>query len=143
MADFRVRRRSLTPCQPLAAGEPEDRLLRIHQAELQQKSGELSRALSLYVALLEESEDPFLNARAFILAQTLDRPVQAKHHFERAESEFLMAIATGEVYTLGALARLYTAANVKLDAALELARLNLQYKRDREARAVLQRLKDQ
>ena len=43
-------------------------------------------------------------------------------------------IDAGEVYTLGALARLYLAAQVHPDQARELAEKNLKYKRDAQAR---------
>ena len=85
----------------------------------------------------EERADPELDGRAFLVARALGDEERARRHFEAAERGFRVAIDAGEVYTLGALARLYCDAGVRLDAALGLARRNLEYRRDIEAKATL------
>ena len=117
--------------------DPMDLELRIHQAELIEAEGKLKKALASYEAILDDSNDPTIHAKVFTLARRLGQPVRAQRHFDAAEEGFRRAIDAGEVYTLGALAHLYAAADVHLELALDLARQNLQYKRDIAAQAIL------
>ena len=70
-------------------------------------------------------------------SRRFEQEARAAHHFRLAERGFMEAIDAGEVYTLGALARLYTAADVELDLAADYARRNLLYKKDDLARRTL------
>lgn len=115
--------------------DPDNISVRVHEAELFEAEDELAEALAIYEAVLAETNDPLIHARAFKIARQLGREQHVRQHFEAAEQGFLRAIEAGEIYTLGALARLYEAADVNLDRALALARQNLQYKRDAQARA--------
>jgi tetratricopeptide (TPR) repeat protein len=121
----------------VARTDPDDALLQLHQAELHEAEGRPEAALAAYEALLVRGDDPEIHRRAFTLARQLGRRDVARRHFEAAEASFLKAIDAGEVYTLEALARLYLDAKVHPDRALDLARRNLEYKRDRAAHAVL------
>jgi hypothetical protein len=72
----------------------------------------------------------------------LGRESDADRHFSAAQAAFRLALDAGEVYTLEALARLYLAADVRLAEALELARRNLDYKRDAAARNLVLALEE-
>ncbi|MCH8039301.1 MAG: tetratricopeptide repeat protein [Nitrospinae bacterium] len=113
------------------------RELRLHLAEFYEAEGRLEKALALYGVLLEKQDVPDIHHKAFLLARWLDREGQAQRHFKAAEKGFQDAIDAGEVYTLGALARLYAEADVNIEKALGLARHNMEYKRDTKAEATL------
>lgn len=117
--------------------DPTNGELRIHQAELLEAQGKLDEALKSYEAILEGSNDATIHARAFALARKLGQEALARKHFATAEKGFRGVIEAGEVYTLGALARLYLAADVRLETALDLAKQNLRFKRDIEAGTIL------
>jgi tetratricopeptide (TPR) repeat protein len=125
----------------LAAAEaiaPRDTLLRIHRAEVHAAKGELTRALAIYEELLGEKEDAGVHSAAFLVAHRLGDAARAQAHFEAAERGYSAPIDSGEVYSLNALASLYLEAGVKLERARELAKKNLEYKRDREAKKTLE-----
>lgn len=111
--------------------------LRLHWAEYYEAEGRLEKALAVYEDLLDKQDDPEVHRKAFLLARCLDKEHRAQHHFEAAEKGFQRVIDAGEVYTLGALARLYADADVNIEQALALAQRNLEYKRDIEAEAML------
>jgi tetratricopeptide (TPR) repeat protein len=117
---------TLDPCAPI---------VRVHRAELEELEGRHDAALAAYEALLHDSFDPVAAARAFRLAQRLGHHATAAGHFAVAERGLERAIAAGEVYSLGPLARLYADADRNLERALTLAEENLRWKRDREALA--------
>ncbi len=117
--------------------DPENVYLSIHRAELLEKEGRPGEALARYEAAIRRSKDPVIHAKAFMVAHRLGHEQTWRQHFEAAERGFLEAINAQEVYTLGALARLYAAANTNLEKALALAKRNLQYKRDAEAKRTL------
>jgi tetratricopeptide (TPR) repeat protein len=116
-----------------------DPFLRLRQAELQEAEGHPEAALAVYEAILSAGEDPEIHRRASTLADRLGRRDEARRHFEAADAAYLKATEAGEVFTLEALASLYNDAKVHPDRALELARRNLEFKRDRRAHAVLER----
>lgn len=111
--------------------------LRLHWAEFYEAEGQLEKALAVYEALLEEQDNPEISRKTFLLARWHNQEHRAERHFEAAEKGFQRAIEAGEVYTWGALARLYAEADVNLEQALGLAQRNLEYKRDIEAEATL------
>jgi tetratricopeptide (TPR) repeat protein len=110
--------------------DPTDTELKIHQAELLEATGKTDSALRVYEEILAGSNDAEIHARAFRLAKRLPDAERAKKHFDAAEREYQRAIDAGEVYTLGALARLYLEADVHLDRALELSKRCLEHQRD-------------
>ncbi|MCH8243139.1 MAG: tetratricopeptide repeat protein, partial [Planctomycetes bacterium] len=85
--------------------------LQIHKAELLEADGQISEALLLYAKVIAISNNAEVHARAFALAKRLGEDLRAQKHFKAAEDGFLKALQAGEVYTLGALARLYDAAD--------------------------------
>ncbi len=105
-------------------------VLALHRAELDEAEGQWSKALRLYARLADRIGDPAVHARAFEVARKLGREEAARRHFTAAEREYQRAIDAGEIYTLGALARLYLEADVNLDRALELSRRCLEHQRD-------------
>ncbi|MCA9243640.1 MAG: hypothetical protein KDA32_06785 [Phycisphaerales bacterium] len=123
--------------QPLldAAAEidPTDTLLRIHRAEVAEAQGRFGDALDAYASLLRESDDPAIHAAAWRVARAAGDEGIAAAHFAAAERGFKRVIDAGEVYTLEALAKLYVAAEVNLEAARDLAKRNLEFKRDASA----------
>lgn len=119
--------------------DPTDPFLRLHQAELLAADGHHAEALAAIEGLLRAQDDPALHARAASLARKLGREVEARRHFEAAERSFRNALERGEIFPLEALARLYLDAGLKPDEARALARRNLQFKRDRAARQLMER----
>ena len=109
--------------------------VRVHRAELEELEGRHGAALAAYDAILRDNPDPVVAAHAFTLAQRLGNRAAAARHFTAAERGLERAIAAGEVYTLGPLAKLYADAGTNLERALALAEENLRWKRDREALA--------
>lgn len=120
--------------------EPDSIELGIHDAEVMEAEGRAATALDRYAALARPTDDPSLHARAFALARELKRERQARQHFDAAERGFQKAIDAGEVYTLEALASLYLEAGASLDRAEQLARENLNYKKDRAATELLEQI---
>jgi len=112
--------------------------VRVHRAKLNEREGRLAEALLVYESILGDDPDPAIEARAFVVASRLGREESAARHFAAAEQGLERPLGAGEVYTLGALARLYADAGRNLDRALALAKENLRWKRDREAFAALQ-----
>lgn len=118
---------------------PADPFLQLHRSELLSADARDAEALSVLEGLLRTQDDPALHARAFGLAHRLGREPEAKRHFEAAERSFRAALEGGEIFPLEALARLYLDAGVKGGEAASLARKNLEFKRDRAARQLLER----
>ena len=118
---------ALEKAAALGPGDPETVLV---QAEALASRGMHAQAFELYEKLLSDTDDAQIHALAFEAALAVGNQTSARRHFVAAESGFQRAIDAGEVYTLGALARLYFAANVKLDKALEHCEENLKYQRD-------------
>ena len=114
--------------------------LGIHDAEVMEAEGRAAAALARYAELARRTNDPSLHARAFALARELKRDGQARQHFDAAQRGFQRAIDAGEVYTLEALASLYLEAGASLDRAEQLARRNLDYKKDLAARELLDQI---
>lgn len=112
---------------------PEDRFLREHEAELAQKEGRLADALALYEEQIKRGSDPEAHRAAASLARRLGRTEEARRHFEAAERFYRRILDAGEIYSLESLARLYLDAGVNLEEARDLARRNLEFKRDRSA----------
>lgn len=126
-----------------AAIDAGDRQLAIHRAELASGRGRPGDALALYEALLREGRDPAVHAAAARAAREAGAAGAAERHFTAAESLLRAALAAGEVFPYGDLARLYADAGVRLEDALELARKNLEHARDgnaRETAAEIERL---
>lgn len=117
------------------AGAAVRKELRLHWAELYESECRLEKALSTYEDLLAEQSDPEIHHKAFRVARWLNRDHLAEQHFKAAESGFQRVVDAGEIYTLGALARLYADAGIQLQKARTLAERNLEYKRDRAAEA--------
>ena len=113
-----------------AAGDP---FLREHEAELAAQDGRLAEALALYEEQIAGGAGADAHRAAAALARRLERPAEARRHFEAAERAYLRVLEAGEVYTLEPLARLYLEAGVKGEEARALARRNLDFKRDRGA----------
>lgn len=105
----------------------------LHQAELELAEGNPAGALARLESHLAGNPDPAIEALAYEAALRAGDPARAERHYAAAEKGLERAIAAGEVYTLGALARLYATAGRSLDRALFLAQENLRWKRDREA----------
>jgi tetratricopeptide (TPR) repeat protein len=118
--------------------DPRATVVRAHRAKLNEREGRLAEALLVYESILGDDPDPAIEARAFVVASRLGREESAARHFAAAEQGLERPLGAGEVYTLGALARLYADAGRNLDRALALAKENLRWKRDREAFAALQ-----
>jgi tetratricopeptide (TPR) repeat protein len=124
----------LRAASKLAPASPD---LRLHEAEVLEATGRGPEALAVYERLHGESPDPLASHRAYLLAQRLGRRAAAETHLRDAEAGYERVIASGEIYTLGALAQLYADAGIHLERALELAQENLKYKRDPDAVATL------
>jgi hypothetical protein len=114
---------------------PNDRRLRIHQAELLAARGDAAGALAVYDALVTKVLDPEVHRRAALLARELGRTKAAEAHFIAAEKGFRRVLDAGEIYALEGLARLYAEHGVHLEEAAALSTRNLAYKRDRSALA--------
>lgn len=112
---------------------PGDRFLREHEAELAEQEGRLAEALALYGEQIASGAGPDAHRAAAALARRLGRQAEARRHFAAAERAYRRVLEAGEVYSLEPLARLYLDAGVKGDEARELARRNLELKRDRSA----------
>lgn len=120
--------------------DPDHIELKIHQAEVLEARAQVRDALGVYEALLARAEDPFVRAKAFELARKLGDAERAGQHFDVAERIFKQAVEASEFYTLGALARLYLAANTRLDEALQLARRNAEHQKDSNSRELISRI---
>ncbi len=117
--------------------DPGATVVRLRRAEVEQAEGRFAEALDILEALLRQDPDPAIEARAYAAARRAGALESAERHFGAAECGLERAIDAGEVYTLGPLAQLYADAGRQLPRALALARENLNWKRDREARAIL------
>ncbi len=107
--------------------------LRLHQAELALATGHAKDALAIFEEFLRVDPDPSVEALAADAARRAGDEEAAERHFRTAEQGLRRAIDANEVYTLGALAKLYLQADRNLDEARRLARENLRWKRDRAA----------
>jgi hypothetical protein len=113
----------------------------VHRAEVLAGLGRGREALAAYGSLVTRVPDPSIHHAAFQLAEQLGDTAAAAEHYRAAERGYRSVLAAGEVYTLGALAQLLLDgkgdANEAANEALQLARRNLEHKRDREAVATL------
>jgi len=116
--------------------------LLLHTAEVYTAKNELEKSLALYTKMLKTDNDPAIHHFAYLLAKQLNITTAKNTHFTAAEAGYQLAINSGEIYTLGAMARLYCDANVKLDIAYKLAKRNLSFKRDELAYASFGRAKE-
>lgn len=116
---------------------PDDAIVLVHRAELAKLEGDAREALQLYEKALENTGDPAIAAAAYPAAVAAGEADLADRLFVRAEAGLRPALEAGEVYTLGALARLYAEREDRLDEALALARRNAAHVRDGEAQALL------
>ncbi len=114
--------------------------LKIHQAEVLEARGQLLESLAAYEELLSRSNDPFLHAKAYELAREIGDADRADRHFAFAEQGLKRPIDVGEVYTLGALARLYLAAGARLPEALELAKRNAHHQKDASSQELIEQI---
>lgn len=117
----------------IAPGEP---VVLLHRAELLQAVGRHAEALGILEGFLVSNPDPAVEALAFKAAKEAGESTTAKRHFAAAERGLKRAVEAGEVYSLGALARLYLDSGRRSEKALSLAEENLRWKRDRDARAI-------
>ncbi len=111
--------------------------LRLHWAEYYAAQGEPAQAYEVLESLLKELPHPVYHHRAYLLARKLGNKAAAKRHYTAAEQGYRLPLKTKEIYTLGSLAQLYCDADTHLDKARSLARRNLKYKRDKEAKDAL------
>jgi tetratricopeptide (TPR) repeat protein len=111
----------------------------VHGAEYLEGIGEWDAAFLVYMLVSNETWDPELAAQASRLARVLGDEDGARMYFENAEGVLRHALDMGEVYPLEGLAGLYEDAGVRPYEARELARRNLQYKRDASAWALARR----
>lgn len=117
---------------------PEDFFLRIHLAEVTEAEGRLEDAMTTYERLLNGKADADLHRHAARLARQLGRANQAREHFEAARALYRKPIELGHVYTLEGLARLLEDAGER-EQAHDLARRNLEFKRDGDALELFRR----
>lgn len=115
--------------------------LEVHTSEVDEAEGRLAEALARCEALLERDDDPTVHAAAARLARALGDLEAAERHFGSAEQAFRAALAAGESYTLGALARLYADEGERLDEAEALAEHNREVVRLPESEALLERIR--
>ncbi len=115
------------------AMRPDDLLLRVHEAEYLELTGNAQDAYAIYAELARTHNRPELHARASGLAGVRGDKQQEERHFRLAEAGFLRAVRKGEIFTLEALAGLYCATGRFPLRALEYAEENLRYKKDRAA----------
>ena len=104
-----------------------------HRAEAAQATDRNAEAMALLEEILRRDPDPAVEALAYMAARKSADAASTERHFRSAQKGFQRAIEAGEIYTLGALAKLYADADRNLDSAFALARENLQWKRDRAA----------
>lgn len=121
---------------------PDDRFQRIHQAELLQASGKPAAALALYEKLIAERDEADLRRRAYLLSRSLGQTEPAKVHFDRCEALCRTALDHGEIFTLECLASLLAESGLadRREEARALARRNVEFKRDRRAKSLLDSL---
>jgi tetratricopeptide (TPR) repeat protein len=110
----------------------------IHRVKVLDARRQWAKALSDCEHALHHGFDPALSAQAASLARRLGDTPRFQEHFAAAEAAYQRALDAGEVFSLGALARLYGDCNVQLDRAEELAKKNLTFQRDRQATATLE-----
>lgn len=121
-----------------ATDSPPTAFLSIHRAELLESDDQAPAALALYESLLGQQDDPSLHARAARLARQLGQNEKASAHFETAERAWKAALEAGEIFPLEALASLYLDSPGHEQEALRLATRNVEFKRDRSARQILE-----
>lgn len=109
----------------------------IHRAEYLVAIGRERDGLAAYDRFLRKSPDPSVHHAAYELAAEIGDRAAAERHLAAAERGYRAVIAAGEVHTLGALAQLILDRGGDANEALALATRNLEFKRDREARATL------
>jgi len=133
-----ARARALLDAEP--PSDPEDIDLVVHRAEIVEAEGDPERALALYEGILERAPDPMVHSAAARIAHQLGRSSDERRHFEAAEQVFARIGEAGEVYALGAWARLLAGTDRDLRHALELAERNALVLRIPESRALVETL---
>ena len=121
----------------LPASWPMEALLQVHWADLHDLEQRPAEALRAYESILERQKDPEIYRRAYVVARKLGDGARADALFAAAEQGAERIAAAGEFFALETQARLYADAGVKIDRAEQIARQNLEHKRDRSARETL------
>jgi thioredoxin-like negative regulator of GroEL len=111
--------------------------LQIHQAEFLLADNRPQEALGIYEKLLKNNDDSEIHHQVFLIAQKLNDKTLAEKHFQLAIDGFRKVLASGEIYTLEPLAQIYCDAGENLAEAEQLARQNLEYKKDSSAKKTL------
>lgn len=111
--------------------------LYLHRGRWHEMQGQWGEALQEYREALRISPVPEVHSRAAVAARRAGETDEARKHFELAERALRKVLDAGKIYSLGALARLYFEADTKLDEALELARKNLNYVKDRASQKIV------
>lgn len=109
----------------------------VHRAEYEEALGDPVAALARYERVAVASGDPTVGVSAAVLAFRSRDEERGRLLAESAERALLRAESAGEVYTLGALARLYAACDPDLERARRYARRNALHDRSPGAQALL------
>lgn len=116
--------------------DPSNLDFNVHRAEYAAATGEVAAALERYDRILNAEPDPMVAAAAAELAAGHGDSARVRQWQAMAEPTLRRAIDAGEVYALGAMAKL-CAATDRLDEAVALARRNCEHDREAAARALL------
>ncbi len=116
-----------------------DLRLAVHRAEALELGGEPAAALAAFEALLARRDDAELHRQAARLARQLGDAPGAARHVTAARARYQRGLDAGEIYPLEGYSLLLSEAGLEPALALELARKNLEHKRDASARAALER----
>lgn len=127
--------------EKVKAKDANNKDLLLHYAEVHIAKNELAKGFALYSEMLKQDNDPAVHHFAYLLAKKLKLTDATRMHYLAAESGYQAAINAGEIYTLGAMARLYCDADIKLEVAYKLASRNLTFKRDTLAHESFERAK--
>ncbi len=119
-------------------GAADDARLALHLAEELELQRRPAEALAAFEALLLRRDDAELHRQCARLARQLGDAGRAGAHFTAARALYQRALAAGEIYPLEGYSLLLSEAGVEPALALELARKNLEHKRDASAQAALQ-----
>jgi len=119
----------IDPARPLlkaaAKLDPQDRDLRIHEAELFAAEGRIPRAISRYESLIAEAPDAELHRRVFVLERGRGDDAKARAHYQAAEELLIRILDAGEIYSLDELARLYVDGGMTAEQAAEQVKLKI------------------
>jgi tetratricopeptide (TPR) repeat protein len=111
--------------------------LYLHRGRWHELQGQWVEALREYQQAMQISPVPEVHSRAAAAARRAGEMDESRKHFELAERGFRRVLDAGEIYSLGALARLYFETDTRLDEALALARNNLSHVRDRASQKIV------